>query len=302
MRLRVTLQLPARPVRDVGTALDGATALLIGHGYVARALDPALRRAGVVVRHTVRDADTALGPDAVPFGSDAMRAAFEAADLVLVSVPPARGGSDPALLALHGARSRARWIGYLSATSVYGDRAGGWAFEGEAPTPGLARGVRRAEAELAWLEAHPQTQIFRLAGIYGPGRAPFERLRAGTARIIDAPGHVVNRIHVDDIVSALLASVARPSPQDIYNIADGHPAPPGEVLRHAAALIGLDPPPVVALDSPNVSVMARSFYAETKRIDTARIRERLGWVPRHPTYGSGLRAVLEAERSASEPS
>ncbi|MEL6688369.1 MAG: SDR family NAD(P)-dependent oxidoreductase, partial [Pseudomonadota bacterium] len=237
-----------------------------------------------------------------PFGSETMKAAFQRADLVLVSVPPARSGGDPTLEFLGQTPTQSRWIGYLSATSVYGDRQGGWAFEGEAPTPRLARGQRRADAELAWLEHYPQTHIFRLAGIYGPGRDPFDRIRTQQARIIDAPGHMVNRIQVDDIVSALIASIAQPSAQEIFNIADGNPAPPGDVVAFAADLIGADVPPTVPLNDASVSDMARTFYAETKRIDIARARERLSWTPRYPTYQAGLKAVLDAIEVSSSVS
>ena len=287
MRPRVTLQLPF--ARGRRADLADADVLLVGEGYVARALRPDLDATGARVVATSRDA----GP--LRFGSPAMREAFARASHVLVSVPPSRAGGDPTLDALDGAATDAVWIGYLSATSVYGDRAGGWAFEGEAPTPSLPRGVRRSGAEIAWLEAHPQTHLFRLAGIYGPGRSPFAKLRDGTARVVHAPGHVVNRIHVDDIVSALRASMAAPCPGDIYNIADGHPAPPAEVMNYAAGLSGRPPPPRVSLSDPSVSAMARSFYAETKRIDTSRARERLGWTPRHADFRSGLRATLAAE-------
>lgn len=286
MRPRVTLQLPAAsilraPVRD----LRGATALLIGHGYVARALTPALKRAGVSVRVTSRsDSPTTL------------RAAFGAADIIVSSVPPTKDKTDPILDMLQTTRSRAAWIGYLSATSVYGDRRGEWAFEGEAPTPTLTRGMARAQAEISWLEAYPAAHIFRLAGIYGPGRAPFARINSGKARIIDAPGHVVNRIHIEDIVSALMASIRRPSPQNIYNVADGQPAAPGDVLRYAAGLIDKAVPPTVALDHPSISAMARSFYAETKRIDIGHIKTRLNWEPRYSSYQAGLKATLAAER------
>jgi len=290
MRACVTLQLPAKTPQTAVT-LHGASVLLLGNGYVARALTPHLTNAGAHVDHTSRED----GP--LRFGSAEMRRAFERADIVLSSIPPPKDGQDPALKALDGVTTQARWIGYLSATSVYGDRGGQWAFEGEAPTPSLARGIARASAELAWLETFPATQIFRLAGIYGPGRAPFARINAGKARIVDAPGHIVNRIHIDDIVGALLASIARPSPQDIYNIADGHPAPPGEVLRYAASLIGAKEPPTVALHDPSVSDMARTFYAETKRIDIARAKKRLGWTPQFRDYKSGLRAVLSAEQA-----
>ncbi|MGJ8561254.1 MAG: NAD(P)-binding domain-containing protein [Litorimonas sp.] len=293
MRPRVTLQLPAAPlVPQPARARNGAAVLLIGYGYVARALAPVLVKAGADVYFTTRRDEAGKG--ALRFGSEAMREAFASADIVLSSVPPSKDGLDPVLGALGGAQSQAAWIGYLSATSVYGDRGGQWAFEGEAPAPSLARGSARAAAELSWLETHPATQIFRLAGIYGPGRAPFERIRSGKARIIDAPGHVVNRIHVDDIVTALMASIARPSPQDIYNIADGQPAAPGEVMAYAAQLIGCDTPLTVDLNDPSVSAMARSFYAETKRIDISRAKTRLGWEPRFSNYKDGLRAALEA--------
>jgi len=289
MRPRVTLQLPTASLTHRPNSLNGAKVLLIGYGFVARALTPDLVKAGAHVAHTTR------GNGAVAFGSDAMRHAFAAADIVLSSVPPMRNGSDPALTALAGIRSRASWIGYLSATSVYGDRGGQWAFEGEAPTPSLVRGQARAAAELNWLETHPATQVFRLAGIYGPGRAPFDRVWTGKARIVEAPNHVVNRIYVDDIVSALMASIARPSPQDIYNIADGNPAPPGDVLRYAAKLLDVEAPPTVPVDDPSVSAMARTFYSETKRIDIARAKTRLGWKPRFETYQQGLSAIWDTE-------
>jgi nucleoside-diphosphate-sugar epimerase len=295
MRPRVTLQLPAAssaPRQQAQSSLHGAAVLLIGYGYVARALAPVLRKAGANVHFTTRR-DTAV-EGALPFGTQAMQDAFATADIVVSSIPPAKDGSDPALAVLSGIQSRAAWIGYLSATSVYGDRNGQWTFEGEAPAPSLTRGTARAAAELGWLETYPATQVFRLAGIYGPGRAPFGRIRSGKARIIDAPGHVVNRIHVDDIVTALMASIARPSPQDIYNIADGHPATPGEVMAYAAHLIGFETPPTVALNDASVSVMARSFYAETKRIDITRAKTRLGWEPRHANFKQGLRATLAA--------
>ena len=289
MRPRVTLQLP--PTSSPSVSLSGAAVLLIGYGYVARSITPALKRASAAVRHTSRNRGD------IPFGSADMHKAFEQADIVLISVPPDRDGSEPTLAALRHAQSRATWIGYLSATSVYGDRAGQWAFEGEAPTPGLDRGYRRASAELAWLEAYPHTQIFRLASIYGPGRAPFEKIADGSAQIIDAPGHVANRIHIDDIVSALMASMVRPSPQDIYNIADGHPAAPGDVLRYASRLIRREVPPIVGLNDPSVSDMARSFYMESKRVDISRARVRLEWEPRLKTYQDGLKAILTSRRS-----
>ncbi|WP_189497499.1 SDR family NAD(P)-dependent oxidoreductase [Algimonas arctica] len=302
MRPRVTLQLPAAPCGHAHSAvfsLHGASVLLLGYGYVARALAPVLVAAGARVQFTTRRNSAALGDAALQFDTAAMRTAFAAADIVLSSVAPSKDGYDPALVALENVQSRAAWIGYLSATSVYGDRDGQWAFEGEAPAPSLPRGTARADAELSWLETHPATQVFRLAGIYGPGRAPFERIRSDKARIIDAPNHVVNRIHIDDIVTAIMASIAQPSPQDIFNIADGQPAAPGEVMAYAAQLIGCETPPTVALNDPSVSAMARSFYAETKRIDISRAKTRLEWEPRFSNYKLGLNAILSAELKAA---
>lgn len=290
MHPRVTLQLPMGGRSP--ESLRGTTALLIGYGYVAKTLAPVLKRAGVTLQYTVRNGHGLV------FGSDAMLDSFQSADFVVISVPPSRHGPDPTLVSLAATPTRARWIGYLSATSVYGDRQGQWAFEAEAPTPSLIRGRRRADAELGWLETYPQTHIFRLAGIYGPDRSPFLRIKSGDARIIDKPGHVVNRIHVQDIVTALIASMCQPSGQDIYNIADGNPAPPGDVLRHAASLISADAPPLVGIDDPSVSPMARSFYAETKRIDISRAQKRLGWSPEFRTYAEGLSAVLSSERKS----
>ncbi len=287
MRPRVTLQLPSRSlIQRSPEQLAGLSVLLIGYGFVAKALRPVLERLGARVSWTSR---SGVG---IPFGSEAMQRAFASADAVVVSVPPSRDGSEPTLTALSGVQTRARWIGYLSATSIYGDRQGGWAFEGEAPSPSLPRGIRRADAEVAWLERFETTHIFRLAGIYGSGRAPFDKLRDGTARVVTGvPGHIVNRIHVNDIVSALIASMASPCPQDIYNIADGNPADPGVVLDFAAELAGLPKPPRVDLGDSSISAMARSFYVETKRIDISRAQKRLGWTPEYGDYRSGLRAI-----------
>ena len=275
------------------------SALLLGAGYVARALTPHLLKDGWDVQVTTRSGETKLqGVRCHKFDGSAstdLQSAFVDADIIISSIPPAKDGHDPALIELGHLTPRASWIGYLSATSVYGDRDGKWAFEGEAPSPGLTRGIARAEAELAWIETVWPVHIFRLAGIYGPGRAPFDRLRAGTARAIIKDGHVVNRIHVADIVKALLLSLEKPDPQAIYNLADGHPAPPQDVLDYAAGLLALPPAPRVGLDAPSVSDMARSFYAETKRISADKARQKLGWRPEYGSYRDGLAAILGEE-------
>jgi len=197
------------------TRINKRTALLIGAGYTARALVPALLARGIRVVVTTRNGTCDLeGVRCLTFDGTAspeLGQAFKAADIILSSIPPDRGtGEDAALRAFGHLETKASWIGYLSATSVYGDRDGGWAFEAEWPTPGLGRGRHRAEAELGWLETGWPAHIFRLAGIYGPGRLPFAKLRNGTARAVIKSGHIVNRIHVADIVSVVLASIDTP--------------------------------------------------------------------------------------------
>lgn len=273
--------------------------LLLGAGYVAKHLIPALIADGYNVTVTTRTGQTeiesvsCLSFDGVV--SPALQRAFETSDIILSSIPPTKNGTDPVLQALRHATPCASWIGYLSATSIYGDRQGKWAFEGEAPSPSLQRGKARADAEIAWIETAWPVHIFRLAGIYGPGRSPFAKIRNKKARAVIKEDHVVNRIHVSDIVSALRLSLANPSPQAIYNLADGHPAPPQDVLDYAAQLINQSPPPRVSVESSEISEMARSFYAETKRINADLARTELGWTPEFSNYKSGLKAVLDAE-------
>ena len=273
--------------------------LLLGAGYVARALVPHLLKMGWDVHVTTRSGETDLeNVTCHAFNgeaSEALQSAFTRADIIISSIPPSKDGTDPALTALGHLKPQARWIGYLSATSVYGDRGGKWAFEGEAPSPSLARGKARAEAEITWIETLWPVHIFRLAGIYGPGRAPFKKLRENKARTIIKDGHVVNRIHVDDIISALCLSFNTPAPFAIYNLADGHPAPPQDVLDYAAGLLGLPPAPRVDLNDPSISKMARSFYTETKRINADKARQDLGWLPKFRTYRDGLADILRVE-------
>jgi len=272
------------------------SALLLGAGYVARALAPRLLAEGWTVDVTTRSGQTPLkNVTCHKFAGEMspdLKAKFITADIIVSSIPPDRDGTDPALRAFGHLEPAAKWIAYLSATSVYGDRAGRWAYEGEAPTPGLKRGKARSEAELAWIETIWPVHIFRLAGIYGPGRAPFDKLQQNKARTILKDDHVVNRIHVDDIVDALWLSLRSPNPQSIYNLADGHPAPPQDVLDYAAGLLELPPPPRVALDDPSISDMARSFYAETKRISADKARQELGWTPQYTSYRDGLESIL----------
>lgn len=282
--------------------------LVFGHGYSAGFLTPHLRARGWRVSGTTRGdpdrvSDAGATPLVWPGEEPAVRAAIGRADAILVSVAPEEGG-DPVLAAFADdlAQARPRWLGYLSTTGVYGDRDGGWVDE-SGPLDGTGpRGQARIRAETAWRaladRAGLPLHVFRLAGIYGPGRGPFEKIRNGTARRIVKPGQIFSRIHAEDIARVLLASIDRPAPGTAYNVCDDEPAPPGDVLVHAARLMGLPPPPEMAFEDASLSPMARSFYGESKRVANRRIREELGVALRFPDYRSGLAAILESEREA----
>ena len=280
--------------------------LILGHGYTARHLSRLLVPLGWHVTGTTRaHPDRVAKSGAVPLlwpGEDqAVREAIASADAVLISAAPTAMG-DPVLQAFSDAigASPARWLGYLSSTSVYGDRQGGWVDEDSALSPSTERGGERVRAERDWQElARAQElplHIFRLAGIYGPGRGPFAKLRAGTARRIIKPDQVFSRIHVDDIIQVLLASLKRPAPGTIYNVCDDDPAPPEDVIGHAAQITGLPLPPSEDFASAEMSDMARSFYAESKRVSNDRIKRELGVRLRYPDYRSGL-AALAVDKS-----
>jgi len=254
--------------------------LILGRGYTAGRIGDALARRGWAVSGVTRDGrDGTLG-----FGKRGdVAAAIGAADAVLSSIPP-EGDVDPALgvygAALAGARG---WLGYLSSTGVYGDSGGAWVDE-TAPT-GTGRRSARSVADAAWLALG--ARVFRLPGIYGPGRSPLERVAAGTAHRVDAPGQVFSRVHVDDIVGGVIAGLEAPA--GAYNLADDCPCAQNEVIAFAAALLGQAPPPVVPLDS--LSPMARGFYAENRRVANGKAKRVLGWQPRYRDYRLGLRAL-----------
>jgi len=220
---------------------------------------------------------------------------------LLVSVPPDATG-DP-VLDLHGddiaAMRGLSWLGYLSTTGVYGDRGGGWVDETSQLRPTGDRGRRRIAAEEGWLDlwraCGVPIHIFRLAGVYGPGRSALGGLRVGTARRIDKPGQVFSRIHVEDLASVLLASIKRPRPGAVYNVCDDDPAPPEAVVAYAAKLLGMPPPPLVPLEAAGLSPMARSFYDDNKRVSNQLIKTELGISLRYPDFRSGLAAILADE-------
>ncbi|MCR8724746.1 SDR family oxidoreductase [Frigidibacter sp. ROC022] len=278
--------------------------LSIGHGYSARVLGRMLVARGWQVTGTSRAA--------VGFGADATRGlvwpgddlglALAEATHLLISVAPDADG-DPVLRALGdaigGAAGHLQWVGYLSTTGVYGDHGGGWVDETTPLTPTTRRGRWRVAAEAEWRALAEASalplHVFRLAGIYGPGRGPFEKVRKGTARRIVKPGQVFSRIHVEDIAQVLAASMARPDPGAVYNLCDDDPAPPEAVIEEAARLLGLPVPPAEDFESAAMSEMARSFYAESKRVRNDRIKTGLGIRLKYPDYRTGLRALLEAD-------
>ena len=276
------------------------TLLSIGHGYSAQALARRLIPQGWSVIGTTRNPARAAA-----FAADGIEPlllpgplapALARASHILTSVAPDASG-DP-ILRDHAEELRAArpdWLGYLSTTAVYGDHQGGWVDEETPLTPATARGQARVDAERGWAALGLPLHIFRLAGIYGPGRGPFEKVRDGTARRILKPGQVFSRIHVDDIAQVLVASMQHPRPGAIYNLCDDDPAPPEDVIAHAAELLGLPLPPAIPYDQADLTPMARSFYAESKRVRNDRIKSELGITLLHPTYHQGLAALLASE-------
>jgi len=286
------------------TARMDKVLLSFGHGYSARALARRLLPRGWQVYGTTRSPERAEhlraeGITPLLWDSDDVADALDAATHVLSSAAPTEAG-DPVLArhraAIAAAAPRLDWTGYLSTTGVYGDHQGGWVDEETPLTPSTERGRRRVAAEAEWRSVPGlPLHIFRLAGIYGPGRGPFEKVRQGTARRIVKPGQVFSRIHVDDIAQVLEASIGRPRPGAVYNLCDDDPAPPEDVIAHAAELLGLPVPPAVPFGEAEMSPMARSFYAESKRVSNRRIKDELGVRLIHPGYRSGLAALLAAE-------
>jgi nucleoside-diphosphate-sugar epimerase len=221
---------------------------------------------------------------------------------VLISAAPSAGG-DPVLAALRDVIAeiapQLEWVGYLSTTGVYGDAQGAWVDEESPLVPATQRGLARVAAEADWQSiAGLPLHVFRLAGIYGPGRGPFAKVRAGTARRILKAGQIFSRIHVEDIAQVLAASIAQPNPGAVYNLCDDDPAPPEDVIGHAAELLGLPLPPAVDFETADMTPMARSFYAESKRVRNDRIKDELGVELIYPDYRTGLAALLELEGGA----
>ncbi len=220
---------------------------------------------------------------------------------ILISTPPSDLG-DPSFLA-HAQDimrlPKLQWVGYLSTTGSYGDRNGGWVDESSTPRPTTQRGSRRLKSEEQWFSLYESykvpVHIFRLAGIYGPGRSALDSIRSGVARRIEKPGHAFSRIHVDDIVQILKASMNHPAPGEIYNLCDDEPAPSHEVIDYACQLLGIESPPLIPFDSVDMAPITQSFYADNKRVRNDKIKNSLGVKLRYKNYREGLQACLDAE-------
>jgi nucleoside-diphosphate-sugar epimerase len=274
--------------------------LIFGLGYSGGAIAEAARSAGFSVTGTTR----AGAPGSIPF--DAADSAIQSATHLLTTAAPDQSGQDPVLARYAFAIAAApnlRWIGYLSSTVVYGDQSGNWVDEDTPAAPAQARGQRRTDAETAWTSFadHIAVDIFRLAGIYGPGRSAFDDLRSGRARRMRKPGHQFGRIHRDDIARAVVTAMLqdRPAGRRILNLADDEPSESAAVVTEAAALLGIAPPQEVTFEDalPTMSPMARSFWSENRKVSSAKTKAALGIAWTHPTYREGLRAILLQERS-----
>ena len=279
------------------------TLLSLGHGYSAQALEALLLPRGWTIFGTTRNPDKARAMaerGVTPILWPGAELPLERATHLLTSVSP--GQADP-VLAAHGDQiSRARhlrWVGYLSTVGVYGDQQGGWVDEDTPPNAASARAQARIKAEAAWQDicdrAGVRLHIFRLAGIYGPGRGPIAKLREGRAQRVVKPGQYFSRIHQADIGQALDLAIRSDIGSRIYNLCDDMPAPPQDVLACAARLAGLPVPPEVPFEDADLSPMARSFYADSKRVRNDRIKRELGLDLHYPDYESGLRNILAEE-------
>ena len=285
------------------------TLLCLGYGYVAARLAAEKKAEGWRVAGTTRSAEKAAameadGIEAIAWSGGALaEKTFDAASAILISTPPGETGC-PAFAAAEPHASiiakTAKWIGYLSTNGVYGDHDGAWVDEESNLHPTSDRSFRRIRAEADWAGLGAAWSlpvvIFRLPGIYGPGRSALDTVRAGRAQRIVKEGQVFSRAHVDDIVAALQASLAKPRFHDLYNIADDEPAPPQDVIEFACELLSVAPPPLTPIEEADLSDMARSFYADNKRVSNTRMKSLIGGALKHPTYREGLKAIFGAEK------
>lgn len=254
--------------------------VIFGLGYTASRIGKALELSGWTIDATGRAGNLQFDDEA------GVRSALTEASHVLSSVPPGECG-DP-VLHTYGDALGGKWLGYLSSTGVYGDTRGAWVDE-SAPT-GTGRRSARSDADAAWLEL--DARVFRLPGIYGPGRSVLDRILEGKARRIELPGQVFSRVHVDDIVSGVVVAIKGGAPSGAYNLADDLPCSQNLVVEEACRLLGLEPPQLVTLEQANLSEAALAFYSENRRVANGRAKRMLGWQPRYPSFKEGLRSLL----------
>ncbi|MDA9772049.1 SDR family oxidoreductase [Amylibacter sp.] len=276
----------------------GKVLLSIGHGFSASVLGAQLIKGGWTVYGTTRSVEKAKklnddGVNSIIWPCTDLTPYIQKATHILTSVSPNSQG-DPVLNQYNEILSKNTfdWVGYLSTTGVYGNHNGGWVDENSPLKPNTTRGKLREEAELSWSKLNINLHIFRLAGIYGPGRGPFSKVRNGTARRIIKEGQLFSRIHVDDIAQVLLASIRYPRQGAIYNVCDDNPAPPEDVISYAAELLDMPIPIAIDYDKAEMSPMARSFYAENKRVSNELIKKELGVELKYPDYKAGLQSLL----------
>ncbi|WP_417798794.1 SDR family oxidoreductase [Terasakiella pusilla] len=280
------------------------TLFVFGLGYSARFFAKQAVAKGWRVMGTMREPQEIDGIEVFPFDGkthfEDFAGRLEGVTHVLHSIPPHKDLGDPLynLQRKHFARlKKLQWFGYLSTTGVYGNADGAMVDETFERTPSSPRSIARKEAEDAWLGTGLPVHIFRLAGIYGPGRSTFDQIRQGRARAIDKPGHVFSRIHRDDIAGVLWASIAHPQPQTAYNVCDDQPAEPLKVLREACRIMGHEMPPVQSFEEAveTMSDMARTFWLDNKKVDNSRVKEALGYELMYPGFKEGLEAIWAEE-------
>ena len=282
--------------------------LCFGMGYVAEHLSTELREQGWQVIGTCRTQEKcstleAQGFEMHVFPSKRMTNInanmLSSITHILISVPPDTNG-DPVLRAIMEivpTLSNLVWSCYLSTTGVYGDHDGEWVAENAKLSPSSDVGKRRILAEKQWLAMYTKhavpVHIFRLAGIYGPGRNQLDRVRSGRAQRIIRKGLFLSRVHVDDITGLLRSSISRPDPGAIYNVADDEPAPPQDVVNFACELLGVKPPLEVPYEELELSTAMARFYRDRKKVSNKQIKDKLGYEFRYKSYREGLRALLE---------
>lgn len=279
---------------------------IIGLGFTGQRLAKAVQGDGTAVLGTVRSAEkagllAAQGMEVHVYdGAEPLSAAFKRCTHVLMTAPPPRDGDDPVAAHVASLVPPEAWVGVLSTTGVYGDAQGGWVDEESSLNATEPRSLARIRQETTWCKLLPQTMVFRLPGIYGPGRSVLEQLVAGTARRVHKPGHMFCRVHVDDIVRAVRAAMEQDVRGTVINVTDDEPAESAAVTAYGAALLQMAPPPLQSFDEAAMSPMARSFWSASRRVSNARMKDLLGPAPRYPSYREGLVACL-AESDPRQP-